>query len=223
MLSLKDRRKICFDKSKYELALSNYPNVAKLVAPCDLTVPVNLVRHSFPEFAREAYKDIRLANRQLEKELQQRIHVCQETAKNLRNTGQIEQAIDQESGEAHYRKTLNEVRRESTKELGRLDAKTLPFAPLYLELLERHIGAKTGRALKPIEFADILEAFTAGFGRRPEDGIDPDSLAKKQKGFRERCPLWVEDAIRKTQCDSLGMNELDRNPSLNKPRKQDLL
>lgn len=223
MLPLKDRRKICFDKNKYELALSNYPGVAKLVAPCDLTMLANLVRHSFPEFSKEAYKDIRLANRRLEIDLEQRIHVCQETAKNLRNTGQIEQAIDQESGETHYRKTLKEVRRESTKDLGRLDAKTLPFAPLYLELLERHIGAKTGRAPKPVEFARILEALTAGFDRRPEGGIDPDSLAKKQKGFRERCPLWVEDAIRKKQCDSLGMNELDRNPKLNKPRKQDLL
>lgn len=176
---------------------------------------VKLVRNSLLEYAEGNYGIIRRDQAQKKRKLESAIsglHVIKESAQ---RSGQTEAAEDWESGESQLLETLREVKRDSTKTLGALKTKILPFAPLYLVCLEEYIAAKTGRKPQPRETAHIVSALLMGFDRYPKDGVDPDLLAKKLKRFRERNPLYMETVRRITSCDSSGENELDRK--LSKP------
>ena len=176
---------------------------------------VKLVRNSLLEYAEGNYGIIRRDQAQKKRKLESAIsglHVITESAQ---RSGQTEAAEDWASGESQLLETLREVKRDSTKTLGALKTKILPFAPLYLVCLEEYIAAKTGRKPQPRETAHIVSALLMGFDRYPKDGVDPDLLAKKLKRFRERNPLYMETVRRITSCDSSGENELDRK--LSKP------
>jgi hypothetical protein len=164
---------------------------------CTLQNVGALLRNGLEERASSLYEGRRERGDRSITTLQNGVKTLTALADFYRREGQLKEAARMETEKSYAEELL--VRADAketydTKRLGALHGKMLPLAPMVLAVVDDYIATKTGAHPTPKEMAHLAEAILYAYDRLPDDGVDPDLVAKKIKQFRERNP-WLASQI----------------------------